>query len=159
LNKYIIMALTLALSLAITTGVQAETIYRWVDSDGVVHYSGNPPDDVDAKPVDPQTPSGGLGVPAADINPQAPTDAAAQEPEISYAEQRRQERREQREKALKDNAERERKCAAMRQQRAALEPSPRVIIRDENGNPVRMNDEDRLAKLDEAKKYLQENCQ
>lgn len=154
------IATLVSLGICLSSAAPAALVYRWVDDDGVVHFSGDPPAGVDAAVVDASMPSGGL-------SPSTPyEDAAAggevaesEEPELSYAEQRRQERAERREERRAENAERQRKCAAMRKQRAALEPSPRVIVRDEEGNPVRMSDEDRLAALQEAKTYLAEHCE
>lgn len=159
MNKFIITTVTMALGLAVSLASHAQTVYRWVDGEGVVHYGARPPEGVKATMVDMSNPSGGLGVPAAEINPSPGEDAAAEAPEISVAEQRRRDRAERRAETRQENAERQRNCTAMERQRAALEPHPRVIIRDKDGNPTRMADDDRIAKLEEAKQYLEENCQ
>ena len=155
LKKLIMLALLL--SLAATAA--AQTVYRWVDADGVVHFGTQPPRGVDATLVDTASHSGGLGVSAEEIRGGGNETTTAGEAPLSYAEQRRRDRAERHAAAREEQSERQSKCANMQRQRAALEPSPRVIIEDENGNPVRMADEDRLAKLEEAKKYLSENCQ
>jgi hypothetical protein len=149
----------LVLSLALATSAVAQTIYRWVDAEGTVHFGSEPPKGVDATLVNTSAPPGGLGVAAEDIRGTG-GEATAQgtDPNISYAEQQRRERAERQQEARQKQAERQSKCAAMENQRAALEPSPRVIIEDENGNPVRMDDNDRLTRLEEAKKYLTDNC-
>lgn len=158
MNKRNIFIFTLALTLA--AGAGAQTVYRWVDGDGVVHYGARPPQGVEATAVNTAAASGGLGVAAEEIRGGAGQAAGtAGEPEISYAEQRRRERAKRQQEAMQQDAERKGKCAAMQAQRAALEPSPRVIVRDAEGNPTRMDDNDRLAKLEEARKYLAENCQ
>lgn len=150
---------SIALCMAGMSAAGAQAVYRWTDADGVVHYGSRAPDGVDATLVSAANASGGLGVSASEINPPASeAGAEGEEPEISYAEQRRQERAQRRADAMEENAEREAQCAAMRRQRDALEPSPRVIINDEDGNPVRMSDEDRVAGLEEARQYLSENC-
>lgn len=155
MNKLIVATLIIGMTLSAAAGAQA--VYRWVDKDGVVHYGARAPEGVEATLVNTASPPGGLGVSAEDAK--GPQDGPpVGEPEISYAEQRRRERAERREKAMQEDSERQSKCAAMERQRAALEPSPRVIIADADGNPVRMADEDRLAKLDEAKSYLSANC-
>jgi hypothetical protein len=157
LGKRIIITILGCLALGAALGAHAQSIYRWVDADGVVHYGGNPPKGVEATLVTTARDSGGLGMPDA---PQADAPATDVDPQsdLSYAEQRRRERAEQREAQMQARAERERNCAVMRQQRDALEPSTRVLVNDENGNPVRMADEDRLASLEQAKTYLAANC-
>lgn len=155
MKKIIVTALLLALS----APAIGQTIYRWVDREGVVHFGAQPPKGVEATLVSTAGASGGLGVSAEDIRGQAdPSATAGSKPEVSYAEQRRRERMQRQEEVRKLQAERQGKCAEMERQRAALEPSPRVIINDEDGNPVRMDDNDRLERLEEAKKYLAENC-
>lgn len=152
--------LTACLALALAATASAETIYRWVDKDGVVHFGGLPPAGVQATVVGPTAASAGLTGAAAPAAPAGPGVAPVDEGEenVSYAEQRRRERAEQRAESRQADAERQQKCAAMQRQRDALEPSTRVIINDENGNPVRMDDNDRLAKVEEAKSYLAANC-
>ena len=144
--------------LALAASASAQTIHRWVDSEGVVHFGAQPPQGVDATPVNTVAPGKGLGVAAEDIRGTKNPATENGEPQVSYAEQKRRERAERQQEAMKQNAERQRQCAVMERQRAALEPSPRVIIEDESGNPVRMDDNDRLTRLSEAKKYLEENC-
>jgi hypothetical protein len=152
-------AMGLVFSLALATSAVAQTIYRWVDAEGVVHFGAEPPRGVDATLVNTSAPSGGLGVAAEDIRgPGVKATAQGTETGISYAEQQRRERAERQQKARQKQAERQSRCAAMENQLAVLEPSPRVLIEDENGNPVRMDDNDRLARLEEARKYLSENC-
>ena len=159
LNARILTVFSIALSLAGTSAASAQTVYRWTDADGVVHYGTWAPDGVDATLVNTTSAFGGIGVSAEEVSPTDPqAGAEGEDPELSYAEQRRQERAQRRADAMQENAEREAQCAAMRRQRDALEPSPRVIIKDADGNPVRMSDEDRLAGIEEARQYLSENC-
>lgn len=162
MNKRQILVLLLGLGLGCAFSAGAETVYRWVDQDGVVHFGGEPPADVPSTIVSAGRDTSGLAAPtepdASSPDGVPATGQPADKESISYAEQRRRERAQRREEQMKANAERNQKCAAMRQQRDALEPSTRVIVNDENGNPVRMADEDRLARLDEAKTYLAKNC-
>jgi hypothetical protein len=136
-----------------------------VDKEGVVHYGGKPPAGVTATIISSGGNTSGLASDLAEtgIEPDAAgtarDSAKGDKPEdISYAEQSRRERAARREEQMKANAERNQKCGAMRAQRDALEPSTRVIVSDPEGNPVRMADEERLARLEEAKAYLAENC-
>jgi len=152
-NRHFAIAALVAAALA-ASGAWAETIYRWVDQDGVVHFDGNPPHGVDATKVGALPESGGLSAPA----PATVPAAEGQETPVSYAEKKRRDRAEKREAAQKSDAEIRIQCAAMKRQRDALEPSTRVIVTDANGNPVRMDDGERLAKLQQAQDYLSKNC-
>ena len=79
-------------------------------------------------------------------------------PELSYAEQRRQDRA----KRKKDNREEARKleanCEIMRRQKAFVEPSPRVLVDDGQGGTRRLYDDERQEMLNEANAFLAENC-
>lgn len=131
----------------------AENIYRWVDDNGLVHYGGEPPKNTEATVISADLGTGGLGATAAE---EMSNDAG--EEEISYAEKQRRERAEQRQKQAEANAERQRECESMTQRVAALEPSPRVILQDADGNPMRMDDDERLDLLEEARSFLSANC-
>jgi len=152
-NRRLVIAALLAAGL-VGGHAGAETIYRWVDQDGVVHFGGSPPQGVHATVVNSPGESGGLSAPVADPKPVAEDG----EEVISYAEQRRRERAEKRDAAQKADVETQQKCAEMQRRRDALEPSTRVIVTGPDGNPVRMDDDERLAKLKEAKDYLEQNC-
>ena len=154
--------LALLALLAAAAAPAQEEIYKWVDENGVTHFGERPPAGAEARRVDVQP------VPAVTPPPPAPEPPATPEsqdaapggePELSYAEQRRQERAEARAEALREQQVREENCKRMRAQVAALEPNPRVIVNDEDGNPRRLSDEERLSALEEAKKYIAENCE
>lgn len=143
-----------------------DAVFRWVDKDGFVHYGDRAPDGVDATRIDvrpntvelvratkPGTPEG--------ITESTPESTAAEGEKItlSRAEQSRQARAESRQK----NAEEARKiaanCTVMRQQKASVEPSPRVMVADGNGGTRRLDDTEREDLLNEANRYLAENCE
>lgn len=149
--------LVLAAMLACAGSNAIAAVYRWVDDNGTVHYGETPPDGVEATLVDTSSPQVGT------VEVQAPPRAAetaesTTEPEpLSIAEQRRQERAERRAANAAEQQKIEAKCEAMRQQLAWAEPRPRVIIQTPEG-PKRMDDDERLALVEEAKRYIAENC-
>ncbi len=158
-----VLVLTGALA-AIPQVMAAGAVYRWVDKDGSVHYGDRIPDGVEGslinvrpntvqlvRPEKSKVPESAAGIAA---------DAAAREgeaPELSIAEQRRQDRAENRRK----NAEEARKIAVrreiMRSQKSRVE-RPRVLVYDEKGDAHRMDDDERETRLNEANAYLAENC-
>jgi hypothetical protein len=134
----------------------AEEVYRWVDENGVVHFGARAPEQGDSEKVSIQ------------VDPGAATSQAA-EPNSPYAEQEAnpqpsvaQQRRDARAAMLQENTERAEitsgMCTQARDVIAQLEPSPRVNVTHEDGTVTRMDDNDRLEKLGEAKAFVAENC-
>ncbi len=75
-----------------------------------------------------------------------------------HAEQRRQSRAERRQKYTEEKQKLESQCETMRRQKAFVEPSPRVLVNDEDGNPRRLGDNERDNLLNEANAFLAKNC-
>ena len=132
-------------------------IYRWVDENGVVHFSEQPPGKGNAQSVSVQQSAGIDANPSTDATPANPE--AALEPQPSVAQQRRDERAEKR----AEREENERIIAAACVQRrtlvSQLEPSTRVMVRMEDGTVTRLDDNVRLETLNEAKTYIANNCE
>jgi hypothetical protein len=139
------------------SAMAAPEIHRWVDENGVVHFS-------DVKPA--AAPSTTLEIDAGPRPPDAPSPvasaeapAADAEPVLSAAEQRRQAIRERRAEQAAERAEAERWCDRHRTRLEQMEPARRVFFTDENGEQVRMDDDRRMGLIEESKTYLAENCQ
>jgi len=142
-----------ALMITATDAKAKDNVYRWVDEQGNVHFSDQPPEKISAEIVELQ-PGTAISSQAAE---EPVSDAAAEQP--SRAQQQRDERAEKR----KENDERQAALAAGCAQRyelvSQLEPSTRVMVRDvETGEVTRMDDNERLKTLGEAKAYIAENC-
>jgi len=135
--------------LAATDAVAKGEVYRWVDKDGVIHFDQQPGDHKEAVKIDVQKDVGGN---------EAPAPAAAPEPEPSLTQQRRDERAKKRQEAAEQRAANDKVCAQARQRVADLEPSPRVIVENEDGSVSRMDDEKRLELLEDARAYIATNC-
>jgi len=153
-NKRASVFLLMGLAWAAATAFAAEPIYRWVDSDGNVHFGDRPPAGVEATLISLALQSGGLSA-------QTPSEATGPGPDaqpLSPADQQRQERAERRQAALEDRRRLEQNCETMRRQREEMEPRTNVLVVGENGEPVRLDDDTRLAKLAEARAYLAEHC-
>jgi hypothetical protein len=147
--------------LAIPATVSAQEIFRWVDNDGILHFSDRAPEGMEAtlmriKPntvqlVQPEkrftseTGAGGVG-------------ENSEAPELSYAEQRRQARAKNRKDSREKAQETAAGCEIMRRQKAFVEPSPRVIVQNDDGTMRRLDDGERERMLREANRYLATNC-
>lgn len=128
-----------------------EDIYRWVDKDGVVHFGTRADAAADAELVK-------ILKPPQHSTPEAeqPSDPAGASP--SYAQQLRDERTEKRKETAERRAELDKECAWHRQVLADLEPRPRVIVEQEDGSVVRMDDNERLERIKNSKDFIAKNC-
>ena len=149
----ILMAVFIStLVLSATDAIAEDEIYRWVDENGVVHFGDRPDGQAGVEKIDVQeNQSSSAQASSAPVS----TDANQQP---SYAQQQRDERAKKRREA----AEKEQAIAAGCQQRrqlvAQLEPSTRVMVRLEDGTVTRLDDNERLESLAEAKAYIAGNC-
>lgn len=146
-----VTAVLMVLGLSSSFVLAKEDIYRWVDKDGVVHFGNRADAAADAEAVEiKKSPD---SVPA---DPQQSSDPANQTP--SYAQQQREERAEKKKEMAQKKAELSKECDWHRQMVAQLEPHPRVIIEQEDGTVVRMDDNDRLKHLKTSKDFIAKNC-
>jgi hypothetical protein len=142
-----------ALMITATDARAADDVYRWVDENGNVHFSDQPPEKVRAEVVELQ-PEPAISSQAAE---EPASDAAAEQP--SRAQQQRDERAEKRKESDERQAALAAGCAQRYELRSQLEPSTRVMVKDvETGEVTRMDDNERLKVLGEAKAYIAENC-
>lgn len=157
MNRITLILLVISLGLAAAPDpLGAATIYRWVDKDGTVHFGEQPPEGVEARPVE-----GSISTVNVPQRPQPvavdSSGGAGEEAPKSLAQQRREERAEAHSKAREEESQRQLKCQAMREQLAWTEPNPRVIVQDADGTTRRMDDAERLELVNEAKDYLANN--
>jgi Domain of unknown function (DUF4124) len=138
---------------------QTQTVYTWTDEKGVVHYTDTPPDNPNAVEI-PATEAyrpGSTGV-------YPPADAAETGDEedpatvASPADEQRQKMDEAREESQEKQAERARICKLARDRLETIEPSRRVFYTNEQGETVRLDDEERVTLVEQAKTLIAANC-
>lgn len=152
------------LAVACCGNAGATEVYTWTDENGIVHFSDAPPGsgraktlqveeiyrpgstDAYAKPVE---------APAAAT---AEADAAMPDSPQSAAQARREQIAKDRAERQQAEAEAERLCALHRQRLEQMEPARRVFYTDAEGESVRMDDDRRMALIDESKDYLAKHC-
>lgn len=154
----------------------AAEVYTWTDENGVLHYSDTPRTDgpmetIEAEEAYRPGSADAYPAPAASEEVQAASEETRAAPEItqaatesaeapqSAADARREELASQREERREAKAETDRLCAQHRQRVEQMEPSRRVFTTDEGGEPVRMDDEERVALVEESKAFIDKNCQ
>jgi len=153
---YSLALFTMIFTLSATNALAESAVYRWVDENGVVHFENQAPRQVNAEVIiiksspnrDEQA---ALGT--------APEDTAEKTvTETSYAQKRRDERAMKRQEAIENEKLTAANCEYNHRVVAQLEPMPRVLLEQKDGTVVRMDDNDRLERLGEAKAYIAENC-
>ena len=152
----IMLVLIITLPFLATDAMATGEIYRWVDENGVVHFGEQPPAETVAEQVVIQP---GIRNDASSPSAAAPTDSnQSPEPQPSVAQQIRDERAKRRAEIEENKKMVAEACAQRRKLVSRLEPSPRVMIKMEDGTVTRMDDDVRLETLNEAKTYIAANC-
>lgn len=157
-------ALLLLLAVTWSMAATASEVYTWTDESGTVHYSDTPRASgaMEALEVDEIYRPGSSDAypPPANTTAPAPDMAADEESSVplSAAEQRRQSIAEERSERREAQAETERLCTLHRQRLEQMEPARRVFYTDDSGESVRMDDDQRMALIEESKAFLAENC-
>lgn len=143
-----LMLLMLCFAMA---SVHAETIYKWTDAQGTVHFGERPPEGVQAELVSITTrsdPSTNDPYAAARKNLQTPAEARAQQAE--QAKQWELERQEAERMAAA--------CAAQRARLQELIPRSRVLLQNPDGTSRMLTDGERQDMIDESQNFVDENC-
>lgn len=169
----------LALGLSFTTGIPggalAGEVYTWVDEDGVIHFSDVKPqqlDNAETLELD-ETYEPGNSDAYTDALPSSteseaetaageePEAAAAEEPEpqLTRAQQIRQDMERDRQRRKEEKAATEFLCDLHRKRLEEMEPARRVYYTNEAGETVRMDDDERVALVQESNTFVDRNCQ
>lgn len=134
-------------------------VYRWTDENGVTHFSQTPPpegQEAEVRDVLESDPEPGSGNAPAGIDFDGGADGGGQE--LSAADLRRQELAQAREEKRAQRAELRALCETSRSRLAQIEPSRRVFYINEEGQTVRMDDEERVSEVEELREFIDDNC-
>ena len=143
--------LTASFLLAISGQVMAGQIYQWVDANGQSHFGAQPPLGVQATLVNTGT---GSGTSKAGIPPTS--DLPKLQAEMTGDDQKEIDANVKQDVA-KQQAELKQYCEQLRTNLAQLENNPRLNVQD-NGQPRRLTEDERQAKISDAQKLIKENC-
>lgn len=136
-------------------------VYSWTDENGVTHYSQTPPPDGrDARIEDvPETAEeaavNGAGI---DFDGNSESTDNFSSGELNAADQRRRELAERHDRQRALAAEQEAACRETRARLAKIEPNRRVYYTNDAGETVRMDDDERVAEVEELRAFLSANC-
>ncbi len=140
------------LALALGAGAAAgERVYKWVDEQGVTHYSQTPPAGVEATPLDVATgaPAGGAAGETLEryrkvLAPPKP----AQEKEAGRKVD-----------PAKEAEARARNCKVARERLAILTARSRILVLKPDGSSERLTEEQRQAEIKRMKAIIAANCE
>lgn len=139
--------LTGSLLLALSASAMAGQVYKWVDAQGNTHFGAQPPQGQEATSINTV-----VAPPPKAATPAAPTLPSLEDD----AEQKAADAKVKAEVAAKD-AELKKYCESMRTNLAQLRNNPRVMV-DVMGEPRRLTEEERQARIAESEKSIAENC-
>ena len=160
----ILLACMMSLLVGISSGnTLADEVYKWTDANGIVHYGDKPPEGQDAQTVNIRE-TKPPGTTQSDTRPQTVTiadDSGGQEspPAQSFAQARREKLANDRKEQRAAQAELDAMCELHRKSLADIEPNRRVFYKGENGDTVRMDDEQRISLVNESKDFIAKNCE
>ncbi len=140
---------TASLLLLFSSSLLAAPVYKWVDDRGVTHFSAEPPVNQKAESIKTNS-----------FQPKVPEKTAAQiAAEEAQASTRTQAEvdREVRQKVAEEEAALKKYCSEIRHNLAQLESNPRVMAQVD-GQPTRLTEEERQARITEIKKSIEERC-
>jgi hypothetical protein len=152
--RFASMAAALILLASTTAWDAVDEIYSWTDENGVVHFSDVRPEgrSVDSLPVTEAYRPGSADYGTQDtVNPDEPTTSPGQQRREQMAESRAQRREQQ--------SEIDYWCERHRTRLEQMEPARRVYYTNEAGEEIRMDDDQRVALIEESKAFLSEYCQ
>jgi len=145
-------AIALAIACALLAAPALATMYKWVDKDGKVVYSDQPPPaNVKSEVIKPPPPP---------VNPNAAQEFADKQLELKAKEKKTQEEAKTAERTRLDNERRREGCQQARAQLRALEVGNQLYLRyDEKGQPIYLDDAGRQSAIATQRDYVRELCQ
>jgi membrane-associated HD superfamily phosphohydrolase len=151
MNRY------LAVCLLFTSFSANAALHKWVDADGVVHYSDTvPSSDLKAKTLRSSSPSSnGVTSSSGVVAPKTLAEREADEKKAQKAKSEADEKS-AKEQELTDN--KRKNCENARTNLLTLENAPRLITYDAQGERIPMEDDVRQKRIEEARKAISSNC-
>ncbi|MCF6751048.1 MAG: DUF4124 domain-containing protein [Pseudomonas sp.] len=140
------MVIVGSLLLALSSSTMAAQVYKWVDAQGITHFSAQPPQGQAAQTLNTVTP------PPKSVA----AESDASENSESLVDQEKIDRK-VKQQVAEQEAERKRYCETLQTNLAQLQNNPRVRV-EENGEVRRLKEEERQSRIAETKQKIEENC-
>jgi len=143
-------AVAIAVALLVVAAPAGATMYKWVDKNGKVVYSDQPPPaDVKSEIVKPPPPP---------VNPNAARELADKELEIRQRDKKRADDAQTAEKARAEATRQRENCVQARGQLQALQQSANVVRYNEKGERIVLDDAARREATERQQQAVLENC-
>ena len=146
MNRLVTLSLTLLTGFFLSVAVSAAT-YKWTDDKGNVHYSQHPPPDASYERIKVEKSKPGEAPPATSNTPATTPATSSGSPGDSKVVQ---------EELSKNQEIRAKNCEAAKKNLEIYTIYKRY--RDKDGNVVRMDDNERMKKIEESKQNIAEFC-
>ena len=140
------MVIVGSLLLALSSSTMAAQVYKWVDAQGITHFSAQPPQGQTAQTLNTVTPPPKPVAAESDVS----------ENSESLVDQEKIDRK-VKQQVAEQEAERKRYCETLQTNLAQLQNNPRVRV-EENGEVRRLKEEERQSRIAETKQKIEENC-
>ncbi|MFA7096117.1 MAG: DUF4124 domain-containing protein [Gammaproteobacteria bacterium] len=152
INKKILLAIALA-SIPLITPLRsaAAGLYKWVDEQGITHYSQEPPATGKVQKIKPPPPppeNAGKAIERLE----------AQRQELDERRAARLEAARERQEEAKSEEIREAACRQARENLARLEAHNRIALRSPDGNYTYLDEEQRQQRIAEARDLVSNYC-
>lgn len=142
----------LALSTLACTQLAHADIYKWVDEQGQVHYSQQPPQDRPAEQMKtPAPPTIAPGAAREQIDELIESQQAAEQEKLKQQQQAEFEQEQQR--------IRQQNCEKAKHNLQQYRDNPGRRFRDAEGNVARLSEEQRQQRIEESQQRVDEYCQ
>ncbi len=154
----------LTLVLLVVALPASAVMYKWVDKDGKIHYSDQPPPEgakqsgVVNTPAPTTTPATAAPVPEAGAPPKGPKTAAEQEMEFRKRRLEAAETEAKRQQEAQAAEEKKRNCTQANSRLTALETGGRITKHGPDGETVYLSDAEIARELVEARKVADSWC-
>lgn len=135
------LAITLSMATLGTSQALADTVYKWTDAEGVVHFGTRAPNNTNSMAISPKT---GHSEPVNYSQPKAPEKPAATPPPTSSEKT-----------AAKPNPER---CQAAKNNLETLQRGGRIREPTEDGSYRFLNEEQKSQRIKRAQQVIDESC-
>ena len=145
IRSILILVLTFACSLTFAT------IFKWIDKEGITHYTQQaPPAGIESETLKPPPSIDGSDAEKVFEKQQKYLDAGR----LERQKRARAQQRKAEEKAIK-----ERNCELSRARLKSLTDRPRVLLIQNDGSAIRPTEEQRQEKIAKSKKDIKETCE
>ncbi|MBT8058577.1 MAG: DUF4124 domain-containing protein [Gammaproteobacteria bacterium] len=164
-HAFISRILAAGLAAVVCSSAGATEVHTWTDEQGVTHYSDAPRGEGESRTIEVEEiyRPGTADAYQAEDAPQAPVAASTDaettgDSPASTAQERRERLARQRTEKREAQEELDKLCGLHRDRLERVEPARRVMYTDDSGELVRLDDDQRMAMVEESRSFLEDNC-